>query len=366
MSIRENGRVTIIRRKYAHSTKYIAYSPARYPCIDGKVVTVRDKIGTFGSRKEAREALELYNKHPTLKYNYTLEDTYNDWKKAAFLDISAQTQTSWTTSWTKIKECAEPALASKLIREITTGELRELLEYYAKDRIGIDKDGKSVQIQALSKSYVTQIKALLTQLWNHATENNIVDRNYAALVKLPKMEAGVRRAMTDLEFAKLEKGWETATGGDACLVLCYTGFRVTEFCQLTKFSYDPKAKTLTGGIKTEAGRDRIIPVHSKILPIIERWYKASTGPLYPRPDGKAYTKDSFSNGVWKPCMRSLGLPDDLTPHSARHTFGTRMAAAGARPEDIQKILGHTDYSMTANTYINQDVSALKSAMELLA
>ena len=197
MAKRENGSGTIIRRKYAHSTKYIAYSPARYPCIDGRVVTVRDKIGTFGSRKEAREALELYNKHPTLKYNYTLEDTYNDWKKAAFLDISSQTQTSWTTSWAKIKECTEPALSFKLMREITTSELRELLEYYAKDRIGTDKEGKPVQIPALSKSYVTKIKALLTQLWNHATENNIVDRNYAALVKLPKMEAGVRRAMTD-------------------------------------------------------------------------------------------------------------------------------------------------------------------------
>lgn len=366
MAKRENGSGTIIRRKYAHSTKYVAWSAARYEHVDGKIITVRDKIGTFGSRKEAREALEQYNKHPTLKYNFTLEDTYNDWKKAAFLDISTQTQTSWTTSWAKIKEYTEPALASKLMREITTSELRELLEFYAKDRMDTDNAGNLLLIPALSKSYVTKIKALLTQLWNHAVENNIVDRNYATLVKLPKMEAGTRRAMTDLEFAKLEKGWETATGGDACLVLCYTGFRVTEFCHLTKFSYDPKAKTLTGGLKTEAGRDRIVPVHPKILPIIEQWYRASTGPLYPRPDGKAYTKDTFSKGVWKPCMRSLGLPDDLTPHSARHTFGTRMSAAGARPEDIQKILGHADYSMTANTYVNQDVSALKSAVELLA
>ena len=104
----------------------------------------------------------------------------------------------------------------------------------------------------------------------------------------------------------------------------------------------------------------------KILPIIERWYKDSKGPLYPRPDGKPYNKDTFSNGVWKPCMKSLGLPDDLTPHSARHTLGTRMSAAGARPEDIQRIMGHADYSMTANTYIAQDDSTLKNAIELLA
>lgn len=365
MAKRENGSGTIWKRKLAHGTKYIAYGPARYENIDGKITTVRDKIGSFGSRKEAREALELYNKHPTLKFNYTLKDVYEDWKRSAFADIGTQTQTSWTTSWAKIEDCKDPDLSVKLMREITTGEIRQLLDYYANERVVSDKDGKTTTLPALSKSYITKIKALMTQLCNHAVENNIVDRNYAALVKLPKMEAGTRRAFTDLEFAKLEKGWGSATGGDACLVLCYTGFRVTEFCQLTRFSYDPKAKTLTGGMKTDAGKDRVVPVHPKILPIIERWYNESRGPLYPRPDGKAYTKDSFSNGVWKPCMRSLGLPDDLTPHSARHTFGTRMAAAGARPEDIQKILGHTDYSMTANVYVNQDVAALQSAVQLL-
>lgn len=65
-------------------------------------------------------------------------------------------------------------------------------------------------------------------------------------------------------------------------------------------------------------------------------------------------------------MKSLGLPDDLTPHSARHTFGTRMSAAGVRPEDIQRIMGHTDYSMTANVYINQDESTLKDAIAKMA
>lgn len=64
-------------------------------------------------------------------------------------------------------------------------------------------------------------------------------------------------------------------------------------------------------------------------------------------------------------MKSLGLPDDLTPHSARHTFGTRMAA-GARPEDIQRIMGHADHSMTANVYINQDDVSLKDAVSKMA
>ena len=62
-------------------------------------------------------------------------------------------------------------------------------------------------------------------------------------------------------------------------------------------------------------------------------------------------------------MEALGFPDDLTPHSARHTCGTRLSAAGAPAEDIQRIMGHADYAVTANTYINQDVSILRASME---
>ena len=80
------------------------------------------------------------------------------------------------------------------------------------------------------------MKALLTQLYRHAVENNIVDRNYAELVKLPKMEDGEKRAFSDTEFAVLGKGYSAVPGGDAVYALCYLGFRVSEFCELTVFS----------------------------------------------------------------------------------------------------------------------------------
>ena len=43
-----------------------------------------------------------------------------------------------------------------------------------------------------------------------------------------------------------------------------------------------------------------------------------------------------------------------------------LSAAGARPEDIQRILDHEDYSITANTYINQDISTLAAAIAKMA
>lgn len=364
MAKRENGSGSIVRRKYANGTKYVAYAPAKYEIIDGRPHAVRTKIGSYDRKPDARAALDDYLKHPTSKYNFTLRDLYEEWKSFAFADIQSQTRGNYTSCWDKVCNCPDPRIADKLVREITTGEMRRILDYYLTERTVIDTKTKTeIVLKPLSKSYITKIKALFTQLFDYAMENNIVDRNYASLVRLPKMEDSKARAFYDLEFAKLEKNWETVPGGDACYVLCYTGWRVTEFCNLSKFSYDPKAHTLTGGIKTDAGRDRIVPVHPKILPIIERWYSASQGPLYPRSNGKPHNKDSFMRNVWRPCMDALGLPEDLTPHSARHTFGTRLSAAGVPAEDIQRMMGHADYSVTANTYINQDVAALQASIE---
>lgn len=367
MAKRENGSGTIYRRRYANSTRYVAYAPATYAVEDdtGAVRCTRIKLGSFARKSDAQAALDAFRRHPTPKINYTLQQIFDEWHPHAYELLSASSVNGWNAAWAKILGY-KGALADQIIREITTGQLRDLIGYYAKPHTcGINTDGTPKQRGPLSKSSITKIKALLTQLYDYALENNIVDRNYAKLVKLPKLDDPEIRAMTDIEFAKVQRLWPTVPGGDAVLVLCYTGFRVTEFCQLTTDSYDPVRGVLVGGIKTEAGRNRIVPVHHVIRPIIERWATGRTGPLYPTPKGSAYDKDSFRRRVWRPAILAMGLPDELNPHSARHTCATRLSASGAPAEDIQQILGHADYAETANTYIQQNIGTLARSMEMI-
>lgn len=354
MTKRENGFGTIYKRKLAHGIRYTARAPAVYT-VDKKTGAVscsRLTIGTYERKSDAQAALEEYRKHPTAKYNYTLRQIYDEWSPNAFTLISRQTVSCWKAAWKHIDECPDISLADEPLRNITTGHLRTLVYHYV-------SAGKS-------KSTVTKLKALLTQLYDYALENNIIDRNFAKLVKLPKFDKPQIRAFSDIEFAKLDQNWQSVPGGDAVLVLCYTGFRVSEFCSLTVFSYDAKAQTLTGGMKTEAGENRIVPVHSKIKPILDRWAAASSGPLFADENGKPYNKDSFRLKVWRPALTALGLPDDLNPHAARHTCATRLSAAGVPTEDIQRIIGHADYSVTANTYVQQDIATLTRSMNKMA
>lgn len=367
MSKRDNGSGTIRKVNGANGTRFYAYAPAKYICDeDGNYRCVREALGGFLRKSEARAALDEYARHPVSKYNYTLEAVFNDWKGPAFADITKATQDNYTAAWTQISTAA-PSILEKPIREITTGELRQILDFWTEEHeiTVAAKDGSKKKKKAgpLSLSSLTKIKALLTQLYDYSLANNIIDKNYASLVKIPKgIRSGTKRAFTDAEFAVLEKNWRAVPGADAVYALCYLGFRVSEFCQLTPASYDKAAQTLRGGLKTDAGRDRIVPVHPNISALVDRWASAGCEALYADTTGKPYNKDRFTRNIWKPAIKALGLPDDLTPHSARHTCGTRLSAAGARPEDIQAILGHADYSVTANTYINQDIAALHESM----
>jgi len=369
MAKRDNGTGTIRKVNGANGVRFYAYAPAKYVCSDdGSVCCVREALGAFTKRTDARKALEEFARHPVSKYNYTLEKIYSDWKAQAFSDIKKSTQDNYTAAWNQIIS-ADKDLISRPVRDITTADLRAVLDFWMeRHTIKVTKDGvsRSKQVGPLSLSSLTKIKALMTQLYSYAMANNIIDKNYASLVRIPRgAEAGSIRAFTDEEFRILEKNWRTVPGGDAVYAMCYLGFRVSEFCQLTPADFDPKRGTLTGGLKTEAGRNRTFPVHSKISPLVTTWAAGNHEALYADKNGKPYTKDRFTRNVWKPAIKAMGLPEDLPPHSARHTCATRLASAGARPEDIQAILGHADYSVTANTYINQDTSTLSVAMALV-
>ena len=92
----------------------------------------------------------------------------------------------------------------------------------------------------LSKSSINNDKILMKALFRYALERDIVSRDYSDFVQLPgvgpKHEKG---AFNDLQVKKLE---QLAADGfpwaDTVLMLCYTGFRITEFLTLTRFSYD--------------------------------------------------------------------------------------------------------------------------------
>jgi integrase len=106
-------------------------------------------------------------------------------------------------------------------------------------------------------------------------------------------------------------------------------------------------RIMIGGIKTEAGKDRRIPIHQAILPLIEKHMSEEGDTLLTREkNGKRIPilYDYFLINYWTPYMKELGM--NYTIHYARHTCATMLREAKVE-EDIRKvILGHKSDDIT--------------------
>ena len=59
-------------------------------------------------------------------------------------------------------------------------------------------------------------------------------------------------------------------------------------------------------------------------------------------------------------MSEIGAVD-MTPYNCRHTFSTLAVRAGVKPELLQKIMGHADYSTTVGVYTHLDKDDIVAA-----
>lgn len=50
------------------------------------------------------------------------------------------------------------------------------------------------------------------------------------------------------------------------------------------------------------------------------------------------------------------LPENMTLHTMRHTFCTKMALAGMNPKSLQYIMGHANIKITMDYYAHSDPS----------
>lgn len=364
---RENGMGSVYKRGDVRARPWVAVAPARYE-LDvktGRSRAVREKLGTFATAQEAKDALEMFRQNPTTKVNITFSGVYGEWSTIAFRTISKQTRDNYTAAYAKFS-----TLYNEKFRELRTGQYQAVIDYYSapfpavgKDgKPKLDKTGKPILSPALSFSSLSKMKAMLTQLYDYAMQNDIVHKNYASFLTLPKHEKTAKDCFNAQELQKIEDAAGVIPHADSILLMCYTGFRIAEFLELRPESYDPDNRTLTGGKKTDAGRNRVVPVHPRVQPILDKKLAMGGETIICDEEGKPFTPDKFRRQCYYPALDALGVRR-LTPHATRHTFATRLSAAGARVEDIQALAGHEDYEVTANTYIHQDIATLRRAIE---
>lgn len=309
---------------------------------DGK--QKRQVIGYFETSAEALQALVLHQVNPVSpKANMTLGELYEEWSESKYRRISKSTIDNYKAAW-------------KYLSKHEKVKVKELRKAQFQKIIDANED--------MSQSTLQKIKALAVMLCNYAVENDITNKNYAQFIELPKTTKKERETFTDAEIKTLEDNAEKIEWVDTILILIYSGMRISEMLNLTRFNVDLKKRIFTGGLKTDAGKDRIIPIHDKVYKYVEKWYNKNNDYLIFREDGKKFNAKYYREKIYYPTLEKLEIRK-LTPHSCRHTFASLMAKAGVDPLYIQRIMGHTDYAFTANEYTHTDITELKDAISMV-
>ena len=155
----------------------------------------------------------------------------------------------------------------------------------------------------------------------------------------------------------------------AMLELLYgTGLRISELLSLSLNDID--LINCTVRCMGKGKKERILPINEYIIEYLEKYlnvrcqlekgYKFKE--LFLNNHGKPITRQGFFK-ILKKLLLSKGLSTNVSPHTLRHTFTTRMCEAGVNIKVIQDTLGHSDISTTLNIYADVTKELKKKEFE---
>lgn len=262
----------------------------------------------------------------------------------------------------KLKEIEYPRLSSSLQYTLSAayGHCGKL--YKARYRT-IKKYQMQSCIDNCGKSYATQtnIKNLFYHMDRLAFELDIISKRYSETLTVKASDPKKKVPFTD---AEVETVWKNAPDTDMILFLLYTGCRLSEMLLMRCVDIDLKAGYMTGGIKTEAGKNRIIPIHANLRPVIERNMNGGEY-LFQIPQGRSEdvlrARKRYFQKVWD---RNIG--ESHTSHDCRHTVRSRLDSAGANKVAIDLIMGHKSSDVGERVYTHKTVKELQEALAMLS
>jgi len=285
-------------------------------------------VGYYPTRKDAMEALAKAPENLTRKEEPTFGEVYELWKADKYGEDCLP------RSYVPTEKHLKPILRKKMV------------SFRASD---IESFINSDSIPRTVKHFV---RTLMNQTFDYAMRHDIIEKNYCAIAK-PHIDASAKakkRVFTDSEIKKV---WniDSSEKRDLVLILLYSGMRINECLNLTVDMVDLDDGYFRTGSKTEAGKDRIIPIHSAIRPVVENRLKQTKGKLF-----------HFS---YETARLYLDSEFNHNPHETRHTFATQAMECGMNEEARKRILGHASEGVTNKVYTHLDIEFLKLEMEKL-
>ena len=321
----------------------------------------------FLTYNDAYAALVEYNKNPyDLEPSITVKELYVKWTEEYFKTLKADGSVRAVTSaWAY---CS--AVYNMRVKDVRARHVKGCME-----------EGPAVvrgREQHPSASMKNKIKSLFNLMLDYALEYELVDRNYSRTFNLT--EETIKEIQTvkkeHMPFTEEEMGrlWTHVDDKrfvDAMLIQCYSGWRPQELGLLELENIDLENWTFKGGMKTDAGMDRVVPIHSRIRPLVERKYKEAltigSKYLFNCTDGRSgkptiMTYQRYQKGFGM-VREELKLNPEHRPHDGRKHFVTACKKAGVDEYAIKYMVGHKISDITEKVYTQREFEWLKQEIE---
>lgn len=312
-------------------------------------ISGKDKFGQvsqktlayYATAAQAQLALDKYNQDKERgivaavdTMDMTVGAIYTAWSERTYSKAGKSSIAVHKAAWKRVGKYA----ACKM-RQVTVDMWQALL----------DED----EAAGLSQSSINADAAIINALISYAYRRDILTKNIYEYIEIPRVGAKYEKgALTEPQIAALkDKAAAGDIGARCALMLSYTGFRANEFLNLSVDSYHADGDYLQGGLKTRAGKDRLVPIHRVIKPYVEEWI-SSKRPTY----GKFLREVSDT-------LAGVGA-EGGTPHWCRHTFATRLHNAGVDDTTRKWLLGHTTSDITER-YTHAGLAILRQAIDRL-
>lgn len=332
----ENGFGTVVKLSGNRRKPYAARVTLGWK--DGK--QQRKYIGYYKSPSEALIALAEYHTkgYSVDMKDMTLNEVYKRWIARIESKVSKNVLISHNMAYTRFE-----SMGNVQITKLKADHLQDWMD--------------SIELAAGTKK---RIKSTMIQIWKYAMMNDIVTSNYAEHIEILEKTEKKGIVFTDEEIKTL---WEDVENPTAqwILILIYTGMRIGELLSLTSDTIYLDKHYMIGGSKSEAGIDRVIPLHDKIIPLVTKQLGNAKNLMR---DEKG-RKLSYAKALNQFKMYMFNHKWEHLPHDTRKTAVSLMHKYGVPMETVRAIVGHSPKGVTETTYLYFEPEDLVKAVNLV-
>ncbi len=293
-------------------------------------------VGYYEDWYEAFDALREYNKNPydPKAENITFAELFELYYKNKYENNHKRifSESSKNSTKAAFKNCA--SIHNRKFKDLRKYDLQNIIDHCE-----------------LKHSSLELILTLFKQTYKYARENDIVEKDYSEFVQInipDDDERGVPFSQAELDILWKNKN-QPYVG--TILMMIYSGFRIKAF---ETIEINLEEGYLKGGVKTAAGKNRIVPIHDSIKEFVKSFNPQKFKAVY------------FRTKCFYPTLKSLGI--DMTssglkhtPHDCRHTFS--WLCDKYKVDDLSKhlLMGHAlGNDVEKNIYGHRTLEELKA------